>query len=239
MKKNIIIKSIAALTILTSLAGAGTSMVEGIQQTAKAENSVKLITNTNVAPYSAVIWTGAGTGFVVGKNTIVTNKHVVSGMEIGAYITAHPNGFYNNGGGVYKVKKIARYSGPEDIAVLQVEEKSMQPKGRNFNEFTSTLKIAAEAKVNEAISIIGYPNPNANKLQMYELTGKLLTVKGNTITSDAIAQPGNSGSAMVNSKREVVGVLYGRNKQTSENSISYGVYFSPEIKKFIADNLDK
>ncbi|ORO11516.1 serine protease, partial [Staphylococcus aureus] len=52
MNKNIIIKSIAALTILTSITGVGTTVVDGIQQTAKAENSVKLITNTNVAPYS-------------------------------------------------------------------------------------------------------------------------------------------------------------------------------------------
>ncbi|MCC1316224.1 serine protease SplD, partial [Staphylococcus aureus] len=76
MNKNIIIKSIAALTILTSITGVGTTVVDGIQQTAKAENSVKLITNTNVAPYSGVTWTGAGTGFVVGNHTIITNKHV-------------------------------------------------------------------------------------------------------------------------------------------------------------------
>ncbi len=56
MNKNIIIKSIAALTILTSITGVGTTMVEGIQQTAKAENTVKQITNTNVAPYSGVTW---------------------------------------------------------------------------------------------------------------------------------------------------------------------------------------
>ncbi|HCX9038405.1 TPA: serine protease, partial [Staphylococcus aureus] len=59
MNKNIIIKSIAALTILTSITGVGTTMVEGIQQTAKAENTVKQITNTNVEPYSGVTWMGA------------------------------------------------------------------------------------------------------------------------------------------------------------------------------------
>ncbi|MGQ4664123.1 serine protease, partial [Staphylococcus aureus] len=48
MNKNIIIKSIAALTILTSVTGVSTTIIEGIQQTAKAENSVKLITDTNV-----------------------------------------------------------------------------------------------------------------------------------------------------------------------------------------------
>ncbi|EUI00939.1 serine protease splD, partial [Staphylococcus aureus M1104] len=32
--------------------------------------------------------------------------------------------FYNNGGGLYKVTKIVDYPGKEDIAVVQVEEKS-------------------------------------------------------------------------------------------------------------------
>ncbi|HCY4676044.1 TPA: serine protease SplD, partial [Staphylococcus aureus] len=153
MNKNIIIKSIAALTILTSITGVGTTVVDGIQQTAKAENSVKLITNTNVAPYSGVTWMGAGTGFVVGNHTIITNKHVTYHMKVGDEIKAHPNGFYNNGGGLYKVTKIVDYPGKEDIAVVQVEEKSTQPKGRKFKDFTSKFNIASEAKENEPISV--------------------------------------------------------------------------------------
>ncbi len=42
MNKNIIIKSIAALTILTSITGVGTTVVDGIQQTAKAENQCEI-----------------------------------------------------------------------------------------------------------------------------------------------------------------------------------------------------
>ncbi len=167
MNKNIIIKSIAALTILTSVTGVGTTMVEGIQQTAKAEHNVKLIKNTNVAPYNGIVSIGSGTGFIVGKNTIVTNKHVVAGMEIGAHIIAHPNGEYNNGG-FYKVKKIVRYAGKEDIAILHVEDKAVHPKNRNFKDYTGILKIASEAKENERISIVGYPEPYINKFQMYE-----------------------------------------------------------------------
>ncbi|ENG5641807.1 TPA: serine protease [Staphylococcus aureus] len=239
MNKNIIIKSIAALTILTSITGAGTTVVEGLQQTAKAENSVKLITNTNVAPYSGVTWMGAGTGFVVGNHTIITNKHVTYHMKVGDEIKAHPNGFYNNGGGLYKVTKIVDYPGKEDIAVVQVEEKSTQPKGRKFKDFTSKFKIASEAKENELISIVGYPEPYINKFQMYESTGKVLSVKGNMIITDAFVEPGNSGSAVFNSKYEVVGVHFGGNGPGNKSTKGYGVYFSPEIKKFIADNTDK
>ncbi|MBU7374075.1 serine protease [Staphylococcus aureus] len=211
MNKNIIIKSIAALTILTSVTGVGTTMVEGIQQTAKAENTVKQITNTNVAPYSGVTWMGAGTGFVVGNHTIITNKHVTYHMKVGDEIKAHPNGFYN----------------------------STQPKGRKFKDFTSKFNIASEAKENEPISVIGYPNPNGNKLQMYESTGKVLSVNGNIVSSDAIIQPGSSGSPILNSKHEAIGVIYAGNKPSGESTRGFAVYFSPEIKKFIADNLDK
>ncbi|MBU7379291.1 trypsin-like serine peptidase [Staphylococcus aureus] len=209
MNKNIIIKSIAALTILTSVTGVGTTMVEGIQQTAKAENTVKQITNTNVAPYSGVTWMGAGTGFVVGNHTIITNKHVTYHMKVGDEIKAHPNGFYT------------------------------QPKGRKFKDFTSKFNIASEAKENEPISVIGYPNPNGNKLQMYESTGKVLSVNGNIVSSDAIIQPGSSGSPILNSKHEAIGVIYAGNKPSGESTRGFAVYFSPEIKKFIADNLDK
>ena len=37
---------------------------------------------------------GSGTGFIVEKIQLFTNKHVVAGMEIGAHIIAHPNGEY-------------------------------------------------------------------------------------------------------------------------------------------------
>ncbi|HDM0540814.1 TPA: serine protease, partial [Staphylococcus aureus] len=43
----------------------------------------------------------------------------------------------------------------------------------------------------------------------------------------------------LNSKREAIGVMYASDKPTGESTRSFAVYFSPEIKKFIADNLDK
>ncbi|HDJ2962282.1 TPA: serine protease [Staphylococcus aureus] len=238
MNKNIIIKSIAALTILTSVTGIGTTMVEDIQKTAKAEHNVKLIKNTNIAPYNGIVSIGGGTGFIVGKNTIVTNKHIVSRLKVGNYVTAHPNDEYNNGG-VYKIKEIIQYTGKEDIAIVHVEDIAINHKSKKFKEQTSILKIASEAKENERISIVGYPEKYKNKLHMYESTGKVLSVKGNTIVSDTFTEPGNSGSAVFNSKYEVVGVHFAGNAPKDKSTNAYGVYFSPEIKKFIADNTEK
>ncbi|MBR8875439.1 serine protease, partial [Staphylococcus aureus] len=70
MNKNVVIKSIAALTILTSVTGIGTTLVEGVQQTAKAENNVTKVKDTSIFPYTGVVLVNSATGFVVGKNTI-------------------------------------------------------------------------------------------------------------------------------------------------------------------------
>ncbi|CAA3817989.1 peptidase S1 and S6 chymotrypsin/Hap [Staphylococcus aureus] len=240
MNKNIIIKSIAALTILTSITGVGTTMVEGIQQTAKAENTVKQITNTNVAPYSGVTWMGAGTGFVVGKNTILTNKHVSKNYKVGDRITAHPNSDKGNGG-IYSIKKIINYPGKEDVSVIQVEERAIErgPKGFNFNDNVTPFKYAAGAKAGERIKVIGYPHPYKNKYVLYESTGPVMSVEGSSIVYSAHTESGNSGSPVLNSNNELVGIHFASDVKNDDNRNAYGVYFTPEIKKFIAENIDK
>lgn len=55
MNKNVVIKSLAALTILTSVTGIGTTLVEEVQQTAKAENNVTKVKDTNIFPYTGVV----------------------------------------------------------------------------------------------------------------------------------------------------------------------------------------
>ncbi|HDD0010442.1 TPA: serine protease [Staphylococcus aureus] len=238
MNKNVMVKGLTALTILTSL-GFAENISNQPHSIAKAEKNVKEITDATKAPYNSVVAFAGGTGVVVGKNTIVTNKHIAKSNDIFKNRVAAHYSSKGKGGGNYDVKDIVEYPGKEDIAVVQVEEKSTQPKGRKFKDFTSKFNIASEAKENEPISVIGYPNPNGNKLQMYESTGKVLSVNGNIVTSDAVVQPGSSGSPILNSKREAIGVMYASDKPTGESTRSFAVYFSPEIKKFIADNLDK
>lgn len=55
MNKNIVIKSMAALTILTSVTGLGTTLVDNVQQMAKAENNVTKVKDTNIFPYTGVV----------------------------------------------------------------------------------------------------------------------------------------------------------------------------------------
>ena len=83
--------------------------VEETQQIAKAEKHVTQVKDTNVFPYHGVVAFKDATGFVIGKNTIITNKHVSKDYKVGDRITAHPNGDKGNGG-IYKIKKYFRLS---------------------------------------------------------------------------------------------------------------------------------
>ncbi|HDI0319973.1 TPA: serine protease SplB [Staphylococcus aureus] len=230
MNKNVVIKSLAALTILTSVTGIGITLVEEVQQTAKAENNVTKVKDTNIFPYTGV----------VGKNTILTNKHVSKNYKVGDRITAHPNSDKGNGG-IYSIKKIINYPGKEDVSVIQVEERAIErgPKGFNFNDNVTPFKYAAGAKAGERIKVIGYPHPYKNKYVLYEPTGPVMSVEGSSIVYSAHTESGNSGSPVLNSNNELVGIHFASDVKNDDNRNAYGVYFTPEIKKFIAGNIDK
>ena len=88
MNKNIVIKSMAALAILTSVTGINAAVVEETQQIANAEKNVTQVKDTNIFPYNGVVSFKDATGFVIGKNTIITNKHVSKDYKVGDRITA-------------------------------------------------------------------------------------------------------------------------------------------------------
>lgn len=79
--KNVIVKGLTALTILTSL-GFAENISDQPHSIAKAEKNVKEITDATKAPYNSVVAFAGGTGVVVGKNTIVTNKHIAKSNNI-------------------------------------------------------------------------------------------------------------------------------------------------------------
>lgn len=235
MNKNVVIKSLAALTILTSVTGIGATLVEEVQQTAKAENNVTKIKDTNIFPYTGVVAFNSATGFVIGKNTILTNKHVSKNYKVGDRITAHPNSDKSNGG-IYSIKKIINYPGKEDVSVIKVED---GPKGFNFNDNVTPFKYAAGAKAGDRIKVIGYPHPYKNKYVLHESTGPVMSVDGSSIVYSAHTESGNSGSPVLNSNNELVGIHFASDVKNDDNRNAYGVYFTPEIKKFIAENIDK
>ncbi|HDK9451648.1 TPA: serine protease SplC [Staphylococcus aureus] len=239
MNKNIVIKSMAALAILTSVTGINAAVVEETQQIANAEKNVTQVKDTNIFPYNGVVSFKDATGFVIGKNTIITNKHVSKDYKVGDRITAHPNGDKGNGG-IYKIKSISDYPGDEDISVMNIEEQAVErgPKGFNFNENVQAFNFAKDAKVDDKIKVIGYPLPAHNSFKQFESTGTIKRIKDNILNFDAYIEPGNSGSPVLNSNNEVIGVVYGGIEKIG-SEYNGAVYFTPQIKDFIQKHIEQ
>ncbi len=239
MNKNIVIKSMAALAILTSVTGINAAVVDETQQIANAEKNVTQVKDTNVFPYNGVVSFKDATGFAIEKNTIITNKHVSKDYKVGDRITAHPNGDKGNGG-IYKIKNISDYPGNEDISVMNVEENAVErgANGYNFNENVQAFNFAKDAKVDDKIKVIGYPLPAQNTFKQFESTGTVKSIKDNNLNFDAYIEPGNSGSPVLNLNNEVVWVVYGGiGKIGSE--YNGAVYFTPQIKEFIQKHIEQ
>lgn len=235
MNKKIILKGLTALTILSSI-GFTESISDKPHSIAKAEKNLKEITDATKAPYNSVVVLSHGTGVVVGKNTIVTNKHIVRNKDFLKYRVNVHHTKTGKGGGNYDVKDVVEYPGNEDLAIVHVKEKSTE--GLKFNENVGYIKLANGAKVNERISVVGYPKGAQNQYKMIESTGSINGINGTLMQFDAYAQPGNSGSPILNSKNELIGVLYaGSGKDESEKN--FGVYITPQIKAFIQKNIEK
>ncbi len=216
MNKNIVIKSMAALAILTSVTGINAAVVDETQQIANAEKNVTQVKDTNVFPYNGVVSFKDATGFAIEKNTIITNKHVSKDYKVGDRITAHPNGDKGNGG-IYKIKNISDYPGNEDISVMNVEENAVErgANGYNFNENVQAFNFAKDAKVDDKIKVIGYPLPAQNTFKQFESTGTVKSIKDNNLNFDAYIEPGNSGSTVLNLNNEADSVMY-RGNGTNE-----------------------
>ncbi|HDA2109317.1 serine protease SplA [Staphylococcus aureus] len=235
MNKNVIVKGLTALTILTSL-GFAENISDQPHSIAKAEKNVKEITDATKAPYNSVVTFAGGTGVVVGKNTIVTNKHIAKSNNIFKNRVSAHHSSKGKGGGNYDVKDIVEYPGKEDLAIVHVHE--TRTEGLNFNKNVSYTKFADGTKAKDRISVIGYPKGAQTKYKMFESTGTINHINGTFMEFDAYAQPGNSGSPVLNSKNELIGILYaGSGKDESEKN--YGVYFTPQLKEFIQNNIEK
>lgn len=153
MNKNVVIKGLAALTILSSI-GIAENFTNQPHSIAKAEKNVKEITDATTAPYNSVVAFAGGTGVVVGKNTIVTNKHIAKSDDIFKIRVSAHHSSKGKGGGNYDVKDIVEYPGKEDLAIVHVHETSTE--GLNFNKNVSYAKFADGAKSKDRISVIGF-----------------------------------------------------------------------------------
>ncbi|MEM2157858.1 MAG: trypsin-like peptidase domain-containing protein, partial [Sulfolobales archaeon] len=139
---------------------------------------------------------GAGSGFAVGKNLIVTNNHVVSGSSKISVITS--DGTKLNG----EVISTAPW---KDLALVSVEEELEQvPLGDSTN-----------VKIGEIVFAVGNPlglwsGPTVT-MGVISAVGRTIAAKPelileDLIQTDAAINPGNSGGPLININGEAIGV---------------------------------
>ncbi|HEC2155081.1 TPA: trypsin-like serine protease [Staphylococcus delphini] len=174
MKKSFMLKSLSALIILSSV-GFVDSSVNKTHHVAQAERNVKEIKDGYVAPYRSVVAFVGASGFVVGPNTVVTNKHVINHLKVGDRLSAHPTGKTSKGGN-YTITDMIPYSGEEDLAIVHVKNRS--DAGWDFNERTTIMPLANSGQAGERVSLIGYPRPRINKYKLFESTGTVIKIEG-------------------------------------------------------------
>jgi tetratricopeptide (TPR) repeat protein len=152
---------------------------------AKCEGSVVTIFtfDANRAPL------GQGSGFVIAKNRIITNYHVLAGSASASVVFSD--------GSTVVVKGVVAASAPNDLAIVEAET------GRRL--FLS-LGNELELKVGETVYAIGAPKGLSNSLSN-GLVSSFRQDEGQfLIQITAPIAPGSSGGPLLNSQGLVVGV---------------------------------
>lgn len=152
-----------------------------------------------------------GSGFVVGSNIVVTNAHVIAGID---------RQFVTDSDGTHSA--VAVWFDPDlDIAILRVSNLAGSP-----------LPLRRDLVTNKTAAVVlGYPgggsftaNP-ASVLDQFTATGRDIYGRGSTDRAvyelAADVEPGNSGGPLVNAAGEVIGVIFARS--TSYQNVGYAL----------------
>jgi len=141
---------------------------------------------------------GQGSGFIIGKNRVVTNYHVAGGSSSASVVFSD--------GSIAPVTGVIAGSQPKDLVILEAATAN-----RAALAFGNELQL----KVGETIYAIGTPAGMASSLSsglvsaFREDQGEFL------IQITAAIAPGSSGGPLLNSRGQVVGVTSSRLKDGS------------------------
>ena len=147
-----------------------------------------------------------GTGFVIGRGYLMTNAHVVAGVD-------DPNVIVGEGA---NDAKVVHYDPEIDIAVLKFEG------GGNLKR----LEFDRTAGAEDPIAVLGYPQDGPFDVQPGRIRAEqrlrspdiygVGTVIRDVYSVRSLIRPGNSGGPIVDSEGDVVGVVFAASVTDSE-----------------------
>ncbi|MCD8858000.1 serine protease [Staphylococcus gallinarum] len=194
----------------------------------------KQIDNTTSGHYQSIGYISMGdsiaTGVVVGKNTVLTNKHVANLSDGNMQFSPAAKDENTFPYGTFTEKDIKPYPGDADLVVVHFNPNS---KGQTVGEVVqpATLKDAAATSKGDPMTVTGYPGDKP-LATMWESTGKIIGNQGTELTYDASTFGGNSGSPVFDSNNQLIGLHHGGVEDESNNAVA----ITGDVLKFINDN---
>lgn len=171
-----------------------------------------------------------GSGFVIGPDLVVTNKHVVA--DTNATYTV-----LSNDEKIYEIENISR-DPLNDLAIIRLKKASLKP---------IILGDAEKLKLGQSVIAIGTPLgdfTNTVTTGIVSGLGRGITAGSplegyverldNVIQTDAAINPGNSGGPLLNSLGEVIGV----NTAVSQGSENIGFAIPVNVVKDLVENFN-
>ena len=159
-----------------------------------------------------------GSGFILGKDTVLTNRHVVSGRDPRFLITS-PSGAKSEGEVVYVDRKldfaIVKSKGINRSSPLPLCYRSYPFPGQSVVALGSPLGLAGTVTTG-IVSAVRSPQEG----------GDLKGIAPNYITliqTDASISPGNSGGPLLNNRGEVIGVNTWSSARGGAQNINFAI----------------
>ncbi|PNY83157.1 trypsin-like serine peptidase [Staphylococcus agnetis] len=256
--KNTIIKSMTLLTLIASVGTIDSFYNNSInvaraEENTGAEAKIEAVKNSFHSPYNIVTKIEgpnfSATGFVSGKTTVMTNKHVLKSILKEGTLKTNVILAKNNANegskkdlGTFKIRDYTEVPGDIDVVILEM---SPNEKGQNIGDVVNPAKIKSADDINQEwidknkdkkFYLAGYPG-GRDIDTMWSSEGGLLFFIGRTdplkFFGSMPGAPGSSGSPVFNDKHEVVGIVY---SGWEANQGVNGYLFREDLYKFIEAN---
>ncbi|MEU3499074.1 MarP family serine protease [Kitasatospora cineracea] len=159
-----------------------------------------------------------GSGFVFAPHRVMTNAHVVGGVD-------EPTVQIGGAGQLYDAT-VVRYDWQRDIAVLDVPKLNAPP-----------LSFAGEARSNDSAIVAGFPENGSFNVQPARIRGRIQAngpdiyhrgqVVRDVYSVRSLVRQGNSGGPLLTPEGQVYGVVFAKSLDSSDTGY---VLTSAEVK---------
>lgn len=180
--------------------------IERVEYNQKTINASTGNKNHTAVPNS-VIAKSSGTGFLIKKGLVLTSLHTLNKAD-SIFIVDSKDLFYK-ANVILKIDSL-------DVAVLKVEDKSFLSKYKNI---PYNIK-SQEEMLGEHLFSLGYPGVNLNYTEGFIASAEN---DNNRYTYNLFlpANPGTSGSPIINNNGEIVGMISGKTPNIENGVLAY------------------